>query len=108
MAKKGLREWVKERLGGYWKQAAKEGSYPKYGSQCVALKRFEEKVSEVRPYLQKPQRMSKRRKVPLLSNENRAAGKSGSVNQPDVATFTKRKKAMYGGIDRHDKNGRSV
>ena len=90
MAKKGLRAWVKER----WVDIGapkKDGKYQPCGRSKGSKRKYPKCVP-----LAKATRMSSSQKASAVKRK-RAASNTGP-KPTNVATFTKRKKAMNGGI----------
>ena len=90
MAKKGLREWVKER----WVDIGapkKDGKYQPCGRSKGSKRKYPKCVP-----LAKATRMTKSQKASAVRRK-RAAGNPGG-KPTNVATFAKRKKMSMGGI----------
>jgi|TARA_R110002020_G_scaffold46158_1_gene131470 hypothetical protein len=90
MAEKGLREWVKER----WVDIGapkKDGKYQPCGRSKGSKRKYPKCVP-----IAKARSMSSGQKRSAVARK-RAAGNPGGKPK-NVATFAKRKKAMYGGI----------
>ena len=90
MAKKGLREWVKER----WVDIGapkKDGKYQPCGRSKGSKRKYPKCVP-----IAKARSMSKGEKRSAVARK-RAAGNPGG-KPTNVATFAKRKKAMNGGV----------